>query len=216
MVRYALAAEDKEARREAIVAAARTLFLRDPERLPSAAAIATEAGLAKGTVYLYFETKEEIFMDILHVYRMVTMAAIREAFSPDDRSPAEHIDAFLAAYVADIVAHPEILKLESLGYSVLERNVAQDRLRTYKVALSNALLDAGGAVEASLGLAAGEGARVLVHSYALTQGLWQALDIPPDCVEMMGEAAAAFLAMDFPEELAVSLRRYWSGLPVKR
>ncbi|WP_369930261.1 TetR/AcrR family transcriptional regulator [Xanthomonas sp. NCPPB 2632] len=215
MVRYALAAEDKEARREAIVTAARTLFLRDPEKLPSAAAIATEAGLAKGTVYLYFETKEEIFMDILHVYRVAMMSVIREAFAPDDRSPTDHVDAFLVAYVADIVAHPEILKLESLGYSVLERNVAQERLRSYKAALSDALMEAGGAVEASLGLDAGEGARILVHSYALTQGLWQALDIPADCVEMMGEAAAAFTAMDYANELTVSLRRYWSGLPAK-
>lgn len=216
MVRYALAAEDKEARREAILAAARTLFLREPEKLPSAAAIATEAGLAKGTVYLYFETKEEIFLDILHVYRMATMSAIREAFAADGRSPGERVDTFLANYVADIVAHPEILTLESLGYSVLERNVARDRLRSYKVALSEALLAAGVVVENSLGLEAGEGARVLVHTYALTQGLWQALDIPADCVEMMGEAGASFTAMDYTKELTVSLRRYWSGLPAAR
>src|SRR6201991_3094442 len=106
MVRYALAAEDKEARRDVILAAARTLFLRDPEKLPSAAAIATEAGLAKGTVYLYFATKEEIFMDLLHVERVAMMARIREAFAPDGRSVDEMVTAFLAAYVAHVAGQP--------------------------------------------------------------------------------------------------------------
>jgi AcrR family transcriptional regulator len=212
MVRYALAAEDKEARRGAILAAARTLFLRDPEKLPSAAAIATEAGLAKGTVYLYFATKEEIFMDLLHVERVAMMTRIREAFAPDGRSVDEKVTAFLAAYVAHVAGQPDILKLESLGYSVLERNIEQDRLHTYKQELGTALVGAGTVVEAALGLTEGEGARVLVHSYALTQGLWQALDIPPDCLAMMGDAALAFTSLDFATELKVSLDRYWRGL----
>ena len=212
MVRYALAAEDKEARRDAILAAARTLFLRDPEKLPSAAAIATEAGLAKGTVYLYFSTKEEIFMDLLHVERVAMMARIREAFAPDSRTVEEKIAAFITDYVTHVTARPDISKLESLGYSVLERNIEQGRLRAYKQELGTALVDAGTVVEAALGLAEGEGARVLVHSYALTQGLWQALDIPPDCLEMMGDAAVAFTSLDFATELKVSLDRYWRGL----
>jgi TetR/AcrR family transcriptional regulator len=212
MVRYALAAEDKEARRDAILAAARTLFLRDPEKLPSAAAIATEAGLAKGTVYLYFATKEEIFMDLLHVERVAMMARIREAFAPDSRTVDEKIGAFIADYVAHVTARPDISKLESLGYSVLERNIEQVRLRAYKQELGNALVGAGTVVEAALGLAEGEGARVLVHSYALTQGLWQALDIPPDCLDMMGDTALAFTSLDFATELQVSLDRYWRGL----
>jgi AcrR family transcriptional regulator len=212
MVRYALAAEDKEARRDVILAAARTLFLRDPEKLPSAAAIATEAGLAKGTVYLYFSTKEEIFMDLLHVERVAMMARIREAFAPDSRSVDEKIAAFITDYVTHVTARPDISKLESLGYSVLERNIEQGRLRAYKQELGAALVDAGTVVEAALGLAEGEGARVLVHSYALTQGLWQALDIPPDCLEMMGDAAVAFTSLDFATELKVSLDRYWRGL----
>lgn len=212
MVRYALAAEDKEARRDAILAAARTLFLRDPEKLPSAAAIATEAGLAKGTVYLYFATKEEIFMELLQIERLAMMSSIREAFAPDNRSIDEKIAAFLSAYVAHVTAQPDILKLESLGYSVLERNIEQERLRAYKQELGMALVEAGTVVETSLGLTEGEGTRVLVHSYALTQGLWQALDIPPDCREMLGDAAVAFTSLDFATELKVSLDRYWRGL----
>lgn len=151
-------------------------------------------------------------MELLQVERVAMMTRIREAFAPDSRSIDEKIAAFLSAYVAHVTAQPDILKLESLGYSVLERNIEQERLRAYKQALGTALVDAGTVVEAALGLAEGEGARVLVHSYALTQGLWQALDIPPDCLEMMGDAAVAFTSLDFATELKVSLDRYWRGL----
>jgi len=212
MVRYALAVEDKEARRGAILDGARALFLREPEKLPSAAAIAAEAGLAKGTVYLYFATKEEIFMDLLHADRMAMMARVGEAFAPDSTPAGEKVTRFLSGYVAHLASHPDILRLESLGYSVVERNVAPDRLQVYKAELSAALERAGALVEQILALKPGDGTRALVHTYALTQGLWQALDIPPDCIAMTGDAAEAFLSMDFATELAVSLDRYWRGL----
>ena len=212
MVRYALAAEEKEVRRRAILHAARTLFVADPEKLPSASAIAVEAGLAKGTVYLYFLTKEEIFMDLLHADRMATMRRVQDALKADDRLPGERIAAFLDGYVSHVAAHPDMLRLESLGYSVVERNVDRERLRAYKVEFTTALMQSGAAVEATLSLPAGEGLRALMHSYALTQGLWQALDIPDDCVELMGEAAAPFASLDFATELTAALYRYWRGI----
>jgi len=46
---------------EAILAAARTLFGHYGYRRTSIDDIAQEAGIAKGTVYLYFKSKEEIF-----------------------------------------------------------------------------------------------------------------------------------------------------------
>ena len=54
----AIAEEDKEARRHALLDAAESLFLRHPDRVASVAEVAEAAGLAKGTVYLYFPSKE--------------------------------------------------------------------------------------------------------------------------------------------------------------
>ena len=56
--------EDKEQRREAILDAAEQLWLSQPERTSNVAEIASAAGLAKGTVYLYFRSKEELFLGI--------------------------------------------------------------------------------------------------------------------------------------------------------
>ncbi len=56
----AVVPEDKQTRRATILDSARTLFQQSHEQLPTAAEIAKTAGLAKGPVYLYSKTKEEI------------------------------------------------------------------------------------------------------------------------------------------------------------
>src|SRR5262245_22361734 len=57
----ASAAARAEVKRDAILAAAVTLFGRYGFRRTSMEEIAREAGIAKGTVYLYFPTKEALF-----------------------------------------------------------------------------------------------------------------------------------------------------------
>jgi len=55
----------KESKREAILASARELFNRNGFRGTSMEAIARIAGLAKGTVYLYFPGKEALFAHLV-------------------------------------------------------------------------------------------------------------------------------------------------------
>ena len=63
--RRARGAADKAARRLAILAAAGDLFEEAHGELPSVEQVARRAGLAKGTVYLYFGAKEEMFLALL-------------------------------------------------------------------------------------------------------------------------------------------------------
>ena len=60
----AMQAEDKQERHAAILDAAERLLARGPERVASVAEVADEAGLAKGTVYLYFPSKEELLLAV--------------------------------------------------------------------------------------------------------------------------------------------------------
>src|SRR5664279_1381523 len=60
----AILAEDKQERHHAILDAAEQLLLRSPEHGASVAEVAQEACLAKGTVYLYFRSKEELLLAV--------------------------------------------------------------------------------------------------------------------------------------------------------
>lgn len=60
--------EEKEQRRQEILKAAESLWLESSYQDLSMNQIASGAGLAKGTLYLYFKTKEEIFLELLLIY----------------------------------------------------------------------------------------------------------------------------------------------------
>ncbi len=57
--------EQKEERREAILAAARDLAVERSVRAVSLGDIAREVGLAKSNLLRYFESREEIFLTLL-------------------------------------------------------------------------------------------------------------------------------------------------------
>lgn len=60
-----MAVEKQEKRRQMILKAAEKLFAKNGFHGTDVEAIAKEAGTAKGTVYNYFENKEDIFLSVL-------------------------------------------------------------------------------------------------------------------------------------------------------
>ncbi|MBS0335654.1 MAG: helix-turn-helix transcriptional regulator, partial [Proteobacteria bacterium] len=60
----AILPEDKSERRAAILRAAAGLLKQAPHGAFSVEALARRAGLAKGTVYLYFGTREEVLLAV--------------------------------------------------------------------------------------------------------------------------------------------------------
>lgn len=217
MVQHAIDIEDKQARRETILAAARQLFLTDGRRLPSAARIAQAAGLAKGTVYLYFRTKEEIFAALLTAEWAVLLDEVNTAFWPDGSSPDHHLARFTHCYVAYLSRHPQLMRLDAMGYSILENNLPPAQLQAYKAGFMEKMDMTGRMVDQALHLPPGRGLRLLMRTYALTRGLWQTLDgIPPvggggTSKVVDGAAVAKVSDSGFTAELADALREYWRG-----
>jgi AcrR family transcriptional regulator len=80
--RRAVSDEDKSQRRDEIMAAAKEVFARKGFHATTVADIAKQAGLAYGSVYWYFDSKDELF----HALMAVEEAALRS-----------HIAAALAA-----------------------------------------------------------------------------------------------------------------------
>ena len=118
---HAHAMEDKAARRAAILQAASALFAAGGGSLPTAAQIATATHLAKGTVYLYFHTKEEIFAALLLEGWQRVMKESRIVFQTTRGSRAVKVERFLAALIAQLERNTELLRLDALSYAVIER-----------------------------------------------------------------------------------------------
>src|SRR5262245_6298518 len=107
-----------------ILAAAFELFEEDPTALAQVAAVAERAGLAKGTVYLYFESREAIFVSLLEDQLHAWMARFEEALpSPLPADRAALAVAAPAAFCEVPLARRSLLRLAGLAHALLERNI---------------------------------------------------------------------------------------------
>src|SRR3989304_6659178 len=82
--------KEKEDRKEAILAAAREVFFEEGIRRATVEAIAARAEVAKGTVYLYFDTKETIVAHLLLEGLDVLGEGLAKAY---DESPPARAEA---------------------------------------------------------------------------------------------------------------------------
>ena len=89
-------AEHGESRRNQILEAALRVWIRDGFYSAPVEAIAREAGIAKGTIYLYYETKEAILQEAIE--RFSLLPVIGESVGKLVETPPEQaIPAFVAA-----------------------------------------------------------------------------------------------------------------------
>src|SRR5258705_5126223 len=88
----AVHSEDKQERHHAILDAAERLLLGAPDRVANVAEVADEAGLAKGTVYLYFPSKEELLLALHERNQDVFFRAFNALI---DRAPHVTLDDLL-------------------------------------------------------------------------------------------------------------------------
>ncbi len=199
--------EDKQVRREVLLAAARRLFASGSGDLPAVAEIAVAAGLAKGTVYLYFATKEAIFAALLLEGWSAVLREVDAVFTANSPRP-DKIAEFLNRSVASLVANRDLLRLDALGHGVVERNLEPETLHIFKSASAERLLESAAIMETALHLPPGRGVQLLMRTYALTRGLWQALESDAD----KPNATRTLLPQtDFKQELREALAEYWRG-----
>lgn len=193
--------EDKQQRQQDILAAAGRLFdARDYATLRMDD-IAREAGLAKGTLYLYFRTKEEVFLTLQgeQVRQWLQQAAAVLQAYPEKKIPA---DVFAMAFVASLQMAPRLLRLMALLHTVLEQNVERASLARFKHAMREDMEDFGPSLAARLGLPEEQGTRLLMRLYALLVGLWQVAEPAPGVRELLAsDDRLALFRLDFAEEL---------------
>lgn len=81
-----------EATRKKLLAAAERLFGREGYHRTSVAGITREAGVGHGTFYLYFESKEEIFRELVrHLSHELRATIARAVEGLDDRLEVERV-----------------------------------------------------------------------------------------------------------------------------
>jgi AcrR family transcriptional regulator len=211
VARTALSDDERESRRQLVLAAAHRLY-RERGALPPVADIASAAGLAKGTVYLYFRTKEEIFVALLEDGFARMFAALEPLLDSLPRGGPAVAAAFAGGFGRLIAASGDLLPLAALANAILEQNLPVEPMRRFKLALANGLAASGARLETQTGLTPpGSGETLLLRTYALTLGLWQALSYPAALRSLLQEPGLRGLDHDFGAELEGAVAALWRG-----
>jgi AcrR family transcriptional regulator len=88
--RRAVSKEDKSKRRDEIMAAAKTVFARNGFHATTIAHIAKEAGLAYGSVYWYFDSKDELFHALMSAEGDALRTHIAAALAASGQRPEKN------------------------------------------------------------------------------------------------------------------------------
>lgn len=200
--------EDKQARRESILGAALEMWEEVSYPDFTMNALAARLGLAKGTLYLYFPTKEELFLTLFE-------GLLEEWF--------EHLEAQLSKgnwsakklarlFAQSLAERPQLSRLFPLLEGILEHNITPEKARAYKTWLLHHAAPIAGLLEQHLGLKRGSGIRALAYTQALVAGLQQMTDVSPTVEAVLSETSFAVLRMEFEADLQVALAALLGGM----
>jgi AcrR family transcriptional regulator len=209
--------EDKEARRRQLLDAALELYRTTSYDEVKMADVAERSKLAKGTVFLYFPTKEALFLALLEEQLFAWFVKLEETLS---KGEGRWTGARVARTVAESLEGEEGLSLTRLLarlQTVLEQNVTVEQVRSFKEQLLEAVGRAGALVEKRLPfLSEGEGIHFFLQVHALVVGLRHMADLAP-VVREVHDAAPHLnpLRVDFIRELTASLTTLLRGLEAR-
>ena len=210
----AMAVEDKEERRNAILDAAEALFLEHGDRMASVSEVADAAGVAKGTVYLYFPSKEEMLL-ALHARHVETFFA--ELIAHLDAPGAKDFASIFAVTRKHIIRHPTYLPLTSRCFGLMDRDLPFNCTLEFKVRVGQLLGAAGTRLERVFeGLAPGDGVALLCNSYGLMVGMWQLLYPNKRLGALLEKPELSMFRVDYEGEVEAALRALWTGTIARR
>ncbi len=205
----AIQIEQKQERKDTIKAVALRLFQDRDYSAITMSDIARVAGMAKGTLYLYFTTKEALFLDImLDLYRLwFEQLGTRIAGQPMDRNT-------LVGTILDLMRSTPLLgRLILIQHSILEANLDYTTARDFKKTLAG-LVEAGGQIlEKYLDFVpAGSGPRLILQIYGLILGLKPLSEPPPFIREVLKKEQISTFIIDFNEIFGASLSALIRGM----
>jgi AcrR family transcriptional regulator len=164
----ARSSEQKALRRHAVLETAEVYFKEVGYEAFSMAQLAKKAGVAKGTLYLYFNTREELFLT-LYEQSLVRWSQIFIGSLSDTTTSKTYAQSLYKTTQADGVFLPLLIRLEH----VIEHNVAILRLIESKRVFINQVEAVAAATSTALRLSTAQATEVVKTMGVLLIGATQ-------------------------------------------
>ena len=207
--------EDKADRRQAILTAAQAVWRTSTFDTLTMAAVARRAALAKGTLYLYFPTKEALLLAMLESRLDLCLANVERRLETGE--PVADAETMAELITTALFQDETLTRLLAIMGAILEHNVPSAHIRRFKTWILQRLADAGGVFERRIPfIRRGEGLRVLLHVQILVAGIGQLAHPAPAVARVLALPEFELLRIDFATEfrsMLAALLRGCAGLP---
>ncbi len=212
--RRAVSESDKAARREAILSAAEAQLREAGFEAFSMEVLARSLGVARGTLYRYFATREELLLE-LYLTQRSRFAAALTADIGQGIDDAIFIDRWYEHATSDAL----FLRLQARLGSVIEHNVSRERLITAKRGMQAEMNEFAAYLAGCLSIDTERARRLIVGLVALLLGAAE-LDnsprlsgLPEEIADSMGLFASRRVFTDNARLILDGLRREAEGPP---
>lgn len=166
----ARSAEAKQVREAAILEAARTLGRERGIRDVTLTDIAAQVGMHKSALLRYFETREQIFLELTAQGWREWSAALRALLQARDAADSA---AVADAFAATLAARPVFCDLLAQAPLNLERNVSLEAVRDFKLVTLHEVALIGAEVDRLLGLDEQQALDLISTATGMAGALWQ-------------------------------------------
>jgi AcrR family transcriptional regulator len=178
--------------------------------------LAREAGIAKGTLYLYFPSKESLFLSLLDERLKAAFEGLEaslEAAASRGRGPGLDSGAVAREVAAALSGDLALPRLLAVLHAELEKKVAYDEALSFKRRLAAFIAGSGAALSRAYPALSPEGGRkFFLFLYAQIVGLVQLTDISPFMERITAEPGLEVFKLGFAETLEESARLILEGL----
>ncbi len=121
----------RQARRAQVLRHAKRIFARKGYHRTNVADIISRAGIARGTFYLYFENKRDLFEELLQqVVSELTVRVLRLKVGPGEPDPVEQLRANLVRVVSYLLAERELTDILLHHSTGFDREL-DDQIQTF-------------------------------------------------------------------------------------
>jgi AcrR family transcriptional regulator len=196
-------------RREHLLNTARALWTNGTFSSITMNQVASQAKLAKGTTYLYFQSKEELLLALLG-------QELEQWFDHLDgelEQTLTHTPRSLAHLIAEsLQSRQELIRLLSIQGGILEQNVSETAARNFKTQLASRAARTSILLEHALRLREHAGLELLKVINALLIGLDQLARLSPVAASVLKDPNLAPLRVEFFPQLARTLEMLLIGM----
>ena len=209
--------QDKDLRRAQLIASATQLFADEDFDAVTIARVAGQAGVAKGTAYLYFATKESLFLELVRAEMSLLLVDLTQKLDPGrpglPASQANAVKSVPAVIARSLTERLVLRRLLVLLHSVIEPKIDAATALEFKIFLRDLLQEASLLMAQRIpGLTVEKASILMLQIHALVISLTQLAEPPPVIAQVMAQDASLHgMHIDFESFLTLTLETLVRG-----